>query len=263
MADGIFTLTAYKLRDNVSTADWYLVETKIEHGPVSYTASLNWRGPYVICQDVEVDLDPGDHVSSLVEYGPDTTQAGGSVTYSVGSSLRGGPESSVSRTYNIADAMMRNLSEPQSKRCVWSEAITALEYKGWLTCNWTRDLPVDISYMSHFVNHVSIWRTTGAGLTQGIKVYATAVIRVRYETDDPYFLGCRYDYSDTYSFISRTNQLYANSPPDRPAVPSMSSPLTVGVTYECETAATDPDGDALTFQFDWGDGLVGGYGPSR
>jgi len=52
-----------------------------------------------------------------------------------------------------------------------------------------------------------------------------------------------------------------NSPPSRPQQPSGPSSGLVNTTYTFTTSAIDPDGDQVSFLFDWGDGEDSGWGP--
>ncbi|MEO0228365.1 MAG: PKD domain-containing protein [candidate division WOR-3 bacterium] len=46
----------------------------------------------------------------------------------------------------------------------------------------------------------------------------------------------------------------ANNPPNTPQTPSGPSSGQVNVSYNFTTSTTDPDGDSVAYQFDWGDG---------
>ena len=45
-----------------------------------------------------------------------------------------------------------------------------------------------------------------------------------------------------------------NTPPNTPSIPSGSTTGTTGTSYSYSTSATDPDGDRISYTFDWGDG---------
>jgi hypothetical protein len=45
-----------------------------------------------------------------------------------------------------------------------------------------------------------------------------------------------------------------NNPPETPGIPSGPSFGYVGVSYTFSTSSTDPDGDSVSYTFDWGDG---------
>jgi hypothetical protein len=51
-----------------------------------------------------------------------------------------------------------------------------------------------------------------------------------------------------------------NRPPATPSVPSGPSNGTVNTACSFSTSASDPDGNALQYRFDWGDGSVSGWG---
>jgi len=46
----------------------------------------------------------------------------------------------------------------------------------------------------------------------------------------------------------------ANNPPNIPQAPSGLSSGFVDSTYSFQTLTTDPEGDSIAFQFDWGNG---------
>jgi hypothetical protein len=48
---------------------------------------------------------------------------------------------------------------------------------------------------------------------------------------------------------------YVNTPP-APSKPSGPSSGYIGTSYSFSTSTTDPNGDSLRYQFDWGDGLT-------
>lgn len=51
----------------------------------------------------------------------------------------------------------------------------------------------------------------------------------------------------------------ANSPPDKPNIPSGSTEGKIGVNYNFSTSTTDPDGDQVRYNFSWGDGTYSGW----
>ncbi len=51
-----------------------------------------------------------------------------------------------------------------------------------------------------------------------------------------------------------------NSPPDAPSTPSGPSFGFTGETYGFLASTSDPDGDRMTLNFDWGDGNVSASG---
>ncbi len=65
--------------------------------------------------------------------------------------------------------------------------------------------------------------------------------------------GCR------YISVTKRNQ---NNPPNTPSAPSGPTSGYSGKSYSFAASATDPDGDSVTYRFDWGDGLVSNWGPS-
>jgi len=55
-------------------------------------------------------------------------------------------------------------------------------------------------------------------------------------------------------------EAHFNSPPDIPSQPSGQTFGTIGATYLYSTSTTDPDGDDIEYQFDWGDGEMTSIG---
>ena len=51
-----------------------------------------------------------------------------------------------------------------------------------------------------------------------------------------------------------------NSSPTTPAVPNSPSSGYVGTSYSFSTSASDPDGDAIEYQFDWSGGAASSWG---
>jgi hypothetical protein len=52
-----------------------------------------------------------------------------------------------------------------------------------------------------------------------------------------------------------------NNPPNTPSTPSGPSTGNPGVSYNYYTSAIDPDGDQVSYQFDWGDGTQSTWSP--
>ena len=78
-----------------------------------------------------------------------------------------------------------------------------------------------------------------------------------------YFAATAYDTADnesqfseeiTYTFASKT--IAPNSAPNTPTSPAGPSTGDIATVYGYSTSAADPDGDALEFRFDWGDGSI-------
>ena len=78
-----------------------------------------------------------------------------------------------------------------------------------------------------------------------------------------YFAVKAYDTSDNQSDFSK-ELVYTlplpNSAPDIPAKPTGPSDGFIQTNYSYNTSGTDPDGDLLTYQFDWGDGNISDWG---
>lgn len=54
-----------------------------------------------------------------------------------------------------------------------------------------------------------------------------------------------------------------NKPPATPSVPSGPGLGKRGVSYRYSTSAVDPDGDEITYTFDWGDEKTSNAGPEE
>ena len=78
-----------------------------------------------------------------------------------------------------------------------------------------------------------------------------------------YFAVKAYDTSDNASDYSQELAYTvptANSAPNTPAKPTGPASGFVQTSYAFNTSGTDPDGDSLTYRFDWGDGNTSGWG---
>ena len=78
-----------------------------------------------------------------------------------------------------------------------------------------------------------------------------------------YFAVTAYDLDNYESGYSQELSYTAgnqNSSPTTPAVPNSPSSGYVGTSYSFSTSASDPDGDAIEYQFDWGDGAASSWG---
>ena len=78
-----------------------------------------------------------------------------------------------------------------------------------------------------------------------------------------YFAAKAYDTSNNESDYSQ-ELVYtvptANSAPNTPAKPTGPASGFVQTSYAFNTSGTDPDGDLLTYRFDWGDGNISAWG---
>jgi len=83
------------------------------------------------------------------------------------------------------------------------------------------------------------------------------------EGETYYFAAKAYDTSNNESDYS-IELVYTlpapNSSPNTPAQPTGPSNGYVQTSYSYDTSGTDPDGDLLTYRFDWGDGNISGWG---
>ena len=68
-------------------------------------------------------------------------------------------------------------------------------------------------------------------------------------------------YSDV--FVAKLSDDGVNQPPNKPSTPSGPANGDAGTTYTYTSSATDPDGDSISYLFDWGDdsnsGWIGPY----
>ena len=87
----------------------------------------------------------------------------------------------------------------------------------------------------------NIWSVTG---TYQVKVQAK---------DIP---GATSSWSDPLTVIISSGE---NEPPNKPSTPSGKTNGKAGVTYQYSSTTTDPDGDLISYLFDWGDGSDSGW----
>ncbi|UCD81362.1 MAG: fibronectin type III domain-containing protein, partial [Desulfobacterales bacterium] len=78
-----------------------------------------------------------------------------------------------------------------------------------------------------------------------------------------YFSAKAYDTSNNESDYSK-ELVYtlpgANSAPNTPVQPTGPTSGFIQISYSFDTSGTDPDGDLLTYRFDWGDGNISAWG---
>jgi chitinase len=70
------------------------------------------------------------------------------------------------------------------------------------------------------------------------------------------------DYESDYSQELAYTVGAANNSPSTPAVPNSPTSGYVDTNYTFSTSASDPDGDAIEYRFDWGDGVISNWGAS-
>jgi chitodextrinase len=77
--------------------------------------------------------------------------------------------------------------------------------------------------------------------------------------DNSYTFSCPANTPQNFKIICQRT----NTPPSTPSIPSGETNGYHGTSYPYTTTATDPDGDSLYTQFDWGDGTTSSWlGPS-
>jgi alpha-tubulin suppressor-like RCC1 family protein len=85
-------------------------------------------------------------------------------------------------------------------------------------------------------------------------VIGTYMVRAQARDDE----GAVSEWSaDTIVVIAETNR-----PPEMPTPPAGFAEVKIAVAEAYSTAALDPDGDSITYRFDWGDGTVSDWGPA-
>jgi hypothetical protein len=102
-----------------------------------------------------------------------------------------------------------------------------------------------------YLNSIDVGNTTEytlTGLIEGTTYYFAAKA---YDTSDN-----ESDYSQELVYTLPT----INSAPDTPAKPTGPASGFVQTSYAFNTSGTDPDGDLLTYRFDWGDGNISAWG---
>lgn len=103
------------------------------------------------------------------------------------------------------------------------------------------------SYSVHIdVHNVTTYTVTGLAAGQTYYFAATA-----YDT-----AGNESGYSNQVSHTIPA----LNGPPTTPAIPSGASGALVNTTVAFSTSASDPDGDALQYRYDWGGGVLSAWG---
>ena len=103
------------------------------------------------------------------------------------------------------------------------------------------------SYSVHIDVH-NVTTNTVTGLTDGQTYYFAAT---SYDTS-----GNESGYSNSVSYAVPS----VNGAPTTPATPSGPASAFINVATTFSTSATDPNGDSLQYQYDWGDGVLSGWG---
>lgn len=127
-------------------------------------------------------------------------------------------------------------------RIIVSSVIPSLTYQSWLLGLYNDDLASHLTGMdSWFTSNWDDFYDWGTGLA---KAWLMA--------DDLHPNSGGYKVMAENWFGAVTS---LNNRPDTPSAPTGPSSGDSGVSYSFSTTATDPDGDQISFQFDWGDGI--------
>jgi hypothetical protein len=272
----IFTLgvVGHKIQDLRADRDWYLADVRVSHQanadgkcsvshPYCTHGEVGW---YVQSRSLRIDRN-GAQASAyrLEEYGPTGTIGSGSVSISVGGSLSSsdiGVSAGFSKTYNQQDVTIYDSSSPYDEYAKWDEDFTCPH--GDYSLYPFHDDPADASKGSFFSDRAVIFQTTD--LRGGVNLKFTPRLDAYYDRLDwPWYEFCMgMDVSRTYYEnglgAARTMSIAFNNPPDKPALPSMKTPVKPNEAVETTVTGTDLDGDPLSFSFDFGDGTVSPFG---
>jgi len=104
-------------------------------------------------------------------------------------------------------------------------------------------------------DHTSNFYPSGATYTIKITFYSSGTYYLRLQAEDEYGALSGWSTPKTVTISGS-----GNSPPNTPTTPTGPTTGTVGISYSYTTSATDPDGDDISYGFDWdGDGIVDEY----
>jgi hypothetical protein len=275
-ATNVFTLgvTGHKIQDLRADRDWYLADVRVSHQanadgnyscshPYCTHGEIGW---YVQSRSLKIERNGAQAGAyHLEEYGPTGTIGSGSVSISVGGSLSSsdiGINAGFSKTYNQQDVTISDSSSLFDQYGKWDEDFTCPH--GDYSLYPFQDDPAAASSGSFYSDRAVIFRTTD--LTGGVSLKFTPRLDAFYDMIDwPWYEFClgasitRYSYPDGLGAV-RTMAIHFNNPPDKPALPSMKTPVQPDEAVEATVTGTDLDGDSLTFSFDFGDGTVSPFG---
>ena len=123
----------------------------------------------------------------------------------------------------------------------------------------------DANSESDFAGYKFFYGTASGNYTTSVDVGNTTqhTLTGLIEGTTYYFAAKAYDTSKNESDFSE-ELVYTlpapNSAPNTPALPTGPSSGYVQASYSYDTSGTDPDGDLLTYRFDWGDGNISDWG---
>lgn len=151
---------------------------------------------------------------------------------------------------------------PKKKIACWLLSAVLFPVLTWaadVRLAWNPNTEADLAgYKIHY--------GTGSGsYTQSVDVgkVTTATISNLSEGTTYYFASSAYNtaaLASAYSNEVSYSVPIANRNPSAPSVPSGPSSGVIQTAYAFATSATDPDGQALQYRYDWGDGAVSGWG---
>ncbi len=159
-------------------------------------------------------------------------------------------------------------NDPRTK-CSLSAALIFIFFALCLAPTFASAADVTLAWDSNQENDVAGYRlhygTSSGNYTQNIDVgnITEHTLTGLQDGTTYYFAVTAYDLDNYESGYSQELSYTAgnqNSSPTTPAVPNSPSSGSVGTSYSFSTSASDPDGDAIEYQFDWSGGAASSWG---
>ncbi len=145
----------------------------------------------------------------------------------------------------IIDLVTGHINPDGSRpRIVVSSIIPSLAYQSWLLGLYNDDLASHLTGMASWFT--SNWDDFYDGDTGLAKAWLMA------DNFHPNSDGYKVMAENWFKTIT---SLPENRPPDTPLAPTGPDSGSPGISYSFTATTTDPNGDQISFQFDWGDGI--------